>query len=1155
MAPASASVFKPRRFENAESTNLTRKSFLADSTADAMSFSGLLHLNTYSGEELTKNDNYCVLRLPAAPQILQPDNMSDQGDLLNGYTDNSTKCALVIGDKHINVWPYNLADATPISFEFPLEDDSDNALQLAILTWPAPGNTLDPGLVTINSVTGHIRFYESVHHAPALGLINNKLIETTVSLQTLQGEYITVAENVEPAGIVVATSWKRVVLVLLRDFNGLPNLSTIELISPSRSLRLLSGWFGRGNSDSISDEVVSIKLGKISGHGLTQEIIVQDAAGTFKKFLFQSSVTGAPSINHRKTTLHKLASFLENNIDCFIPGAVVDVKFLDLWPLRTQASGASSTETNTFDDLYTALIRVQSSAHGENELRLLLVTLRINDSGVLVYASHQLPDVNPRIANLVSLKPRLFIPKPGTTAFVVVGNAVILTDINTTFLSKATTSTFLYYKPRWEDVINLKSNVQLLGLGYEDKVGDSSNASIVLIMKSYGVLRIERFANTDDSPENSDLDIADPVVLLKSHIQQAIFYHTSTAVDFDVGSEYPVDVVLQAVKSIVTEILESSSSYFPPFFSSTRDSLATRIVLLRELISYVKRNFENCWFAVLPEVVLALEKLEAALSLWLLIDVDSPEAALLKEKLTSVIRELDLGTGEDVARSFFTHNVGSILDVLTLLVQQLDDSNYSTNTILKILVLILHDSTVSKEKEFIAKNSELATRMLWIFDLNLVILGEQIFSKAYCGKGSYHISSLQDREDLVKLADSLYYLVTYAIQFMQDTDDDQLKGYLDWYKLRKGEWVNALIANGLVAEALSITEEYQDFYSLAAVLNKEKEQRSPEFVQERIQSFVEKYGYDFASKLFEFYIKHDQIKTLLSEYQKYSEYLEQYFQTNSRSTSQVAWIYYLQAKNFEEASNTLMLLSSKQDADYQQNRELTFSLAKLTALAANSESFSSDASPVLDEIAIESENNLVVIRIQRKLHQSVSSVVEGKKELLSLDLFLKSFANPNIPESQLKIELDSFFQKFVDQLPLLKEQLILLLTSVQAKQQFSNVYADALYVAALIGNDEIFNEQASSVWLKLLTLIDDWAEINSTSGNIDEVNKLKIRETALFTTVRAVQGNNEIMRVLDQVISSASSEKEYPLHTKLRQLVSDNNLALWVDTIKAEARR
>lgn len=1151
MSLPKALIFKPRRFDAAESTTISPKSFSADSTNDAPSFSTFANINTYSGEELTKNDKYCVIKLPAQPDILNNDRMDLADETLNGYTDNSTKSAVVVCEKFISVWPYNSADSTPINYEFPLEEGGNNSLELAILTRPAPGTSTDPGLVTINSVNGHVRFYESVHYAPALGLINSKLIETTVAILAAQGEYITVAENVEPAGIVVATSWKRVVLVLLRDFNGSPHLSTLELISPSQSLRVF-GWLGRGSGDNISKDVVSIKTGKISANGMSQEIIVQDAAGVFKKFIFQSSVTGDPSINHRKTTTHKLASYLENNIDGFIPGAVVDVKYLDLWPLRLQ----SDADISISDDVYTALVRVQSSIHGESHYRLLLVTMKINELGVLVYGSHQLPDVGKGISDQAALKPRLYIPKPGSTAFIVVDNSVILTDINTSFLTKSQAPAFLYYTPQWEDVINFKSSVQIVGLGYEDKVDDNANSSLVLITKGYGVLRIERFPDSKDGSSSDVTDSTDPVYLLKSHIQQAIFYHNSDAVDFDVGSTFPIDVVSQATHEILKEILESSCAYLPPFFSSTRDSFSTRITLLRELISYVSRNFTDSWFVILPDIVQALEKLEAAQNLWLLIDVDTTEASLLKAKLTSVIEKLELGSGDDIARSFFLHNVNDILLVLTLLVQQLNQDNFSFQVIVKILVATLHDAVVKNEKSHVTGVEQIPTRMLWIFELKLVILAEEVFSKAYCTKGTNIINTPNDRQDLVKMSYTLFFLVTYAIQFMQDTEDNQLKGYLDWYKLRKGDWVNALISNGMVGEALKMTENFQDFYSLALVLDKEKEQRSPEYVLEQIRFFVDKYGYSFASKLFEYYIKHDQIMILLLDCTSYLGYLEQYFKSNPRTTSQVAWIYYLQSKNFKDASNVLMLLTSKKETDNQQSQELNYSLAKLSAIAAKADDISGEESPILDEIAIEAENNLLVIRVQNKIHHLLSSYVQGKKDLITLDYFLKNFANVKIPKRQLKVEIEAFFQRFVDQLPILKEQLILLLTSILPKQQFSSVYVDALFVAALIASDDIYQEQAREVWLKLLTLTDDWSEINNTSDNVDEVNKMKVRETALYTTIKEVQYNHGIMSVLESLIESLKEESGddvSSLFEKARQLVKSSNLALWVETIRTEA--
>ncbi|GEQ71535.1 hypothetical protein JCM33374_g5220 [Metschnikowia sp. JCM 33374] len=284
MSTKSSGLFKARKFgtSNAVSSS-SKQSFLADSTADFTSQSTVAALGPYGATELTKNDKYCVSRLPAVPPLLSKCSADGTAALLNGYTDNATKCALAIGETAINVWPYASTDELPLTFEFPLGEKTKDALQLAILTRPTPGTTLDPGLAIINSTSGQVCFYESVQYAPALGMINSKSIETTVGISAAQGEYITLAENVEPAGIVVATSWKRVVLVVLRDYTGSPHLTTVELTRPSSSSRFFSGWLGGGSAgDDITDEIVSIKSGLVSQHGTTQEIVIQDASGTFK---------------------------------------------------------------------------------------------------------------------------------------------------------------------------------------------------------------------------------------------------------------------------------------------------------------------------------------------------------------------------------------------------------------------------------------------------------------------------------------------------------------------------------------------------------------------------------------------------------------------------------------------------------------------------------------------------------------------------------------------------------------------------------------------------------------------------------------------------------------------------------------------------------
>ena len=107
--------------------------------------------NTAKATELTKNEFYCVSVLPARPSVLK-----EPFDSLNGYADHLSNYALVVGEKTLNVWRYTSTDPVPLLIQFPVL----NVLPLAILTAPTLAD--DPGILIIDSASGHMKFYESV---------------------------------------------------------------------------------------------------------------------------------------------------------------------------------------------------------------------------------------------------------------------------------------------------------------------------------------------------------------------------------------------------------------------------------------------------------------------------------------------------------------------------------------------------------------------------------------------------------------------------------------------------------------------------------------------------------------------------------------------------------------------------------------------------------------------------------------------------------------------------------------------------------------------------------------------------------------------------------------------------------------------------------
>lgn len=1130
-------MFKPRKFDRDPSLASVKYSNV-DLTTDSAQSTSFFNTTAFAGWELTKNDKYCVSRLPALPVLLESTMDADGADeiIFNGYADHATKFALVVGPKAINVWPYRSTDTSPLTFEFPLGDAQSQELTLAILTRPSGPVTMDPGLVIIETIQGRVRFYESVQHAPALGIINSANIETRVDLKN--GEYITLAENVEPAGIVVATNFKRVVLVSLRDVQGSPSLSTVELTGPLRALRLFS-FFSSKTGSEAGDEIVNIRLGGSNGN--EQEIIVQDSKGTYKKF-YCNLANGRAFVDHKKTLHYNLTPYLENNIDGIIPGALINTKFVGIWNLNV--AGAKN--------LHTALVSVESFINGTAEIILLLVTLKIDQSGVLLYGSHQLPKT-PSLKE--DTKPQLFIPSPGATAFVVVGNSVIMTDLNTPFLQQNDLGepSFTYFKPQWEDVVKLKPTVEIVGLGYENLEGKSTNPSLVLITKNYGVLRVERFPETTQSKLQQVRDPTDPVYLLKSHMQQAVFYRLSEAMDFDVDPIYLLEDVNAGVKSIVDEVMNSLSSSLPPIFSSTRDSLLTRANALRELVVFVQGNFVEFWPLVIPQIVDALEKLDAAQHLWALIDSGSAEAALLKERITTIIQESRyVASSTDIVRSFFTYEVEKIDILTTELLKSLQSSNYSDRTVIKILIGVLYEGVLKNEARYVSDVPEIKPTKHWLYKTDLLDVACTAFQKAYGSSSrAFDTFSSQDRLDLVSLCEALYYTITRAIQAMQDKDDHNLASYVNWYRTNRKVWIAALLKHGLVEEAKAIAEKFQDFFSLAYILETERDSIPNDVVDNQINQYIEVHGYEFASKLFEHYMKADQVQRILLNY-KHNKYLDQFLRANSKRHAQVAWIHHLQCKDFENASKVLNSLASRKETDNQENRELCLSLAKLTAIAAKFDQHGTPNAMNLEYSIIETENNLVAVRIQNHLHEILSGFVQNKKELITMEYFQQNFVNPNLGEGATE-EVSSFFDRFANQKVLTKEQLIAILTSVKPIGQLKLVFSDALKVSLTIENDLVFQEQATKVWLRLLTTTDDWDKITDTSENTDDVNKAKVRDSIFFHTLSQLEGNSEHFKYLDVLLSNAEKNPGGDaIEKKLHRLVTEKSLKLWVESIKAD---
>lgn len=1066
--------------------------------------------------ELTKNQKYCVSRLPALPAALQS---TESYSVLNGYSDGTTSHAMVTTPNAMHVWNYKSLDQTPLSIQFPIDtEDNSDLLPFGIITSPASGTNEDPGIVIISPGSGTVKFFSSVQNAPTIGLVNDKLLEITLPLAIDKGEYITLAENIEPAGIAVATSAKRCILIKLRDFKSKPKLGYTDLtlyLGFGFVSNFFSGIFGHRDSNEIVDEIVSIKRGRMSNNGLTEEIIITDSNGGFHLLTYQfSSTDGLPYVDSKRSFKQCMGVALENSLDGFMPGSSAHIKVLDLWPLK------QVTESN----LYLTLCYLETPFQNADQNLLILVTMQINQTGVLVYGTHKLLKYN-HSSILLDTKPRLFLPGPESTAFVLIDNSIILTDIDISYIHSK--STGFYYKPRWEDIISLKPDVQIIGQGYEDK-SEESNSSILLLTGNSGVIRIERFLD-EKTEQTTEADVS-PIEIVKSHLEQAIFYSDSSSIDFnlDEGSLDP-KLLSDAIALVAEEVFCSTSIYFPQEMPSISESLQLKSSLLGQLVNLISVNYPTGAGIAARQIIDMIERVDTSFQFWQSVGANSQYKNWLKD----VIIECCTVNEEGAIKEFFTKQLSLIDIVFTSFIHKMEANNVSEDIISTLLVSSLYEGTYENEKKFNLLRSFLHAN-LWTLDTNLLFELNKYFAK------DIESSATLNKLKLIHFCQILYYMSNSAIEFLKSTEPmgEKLANYETWYETNKTKWIGALIDASLDEDATVIAEAYGDLSSLIQILEVKKESliakygpNSPETSQfiESLSSYFHKYGQPFAFCYFTYCLQNNKIQQIFQGFPTVEEYydsLEAFFDQHPKETADIAWIQYLLDNKFARAKASLVE-SIAIDATANVNKaELSMSIAKLSTIALG------ESQESLGAI----NSKLLLVRTQRKLLDKFISIVSAK-DLLTTKYFETSLLNKKIslPTESLE-KLNNAFTNLTEDKTLTELELIDLLTLTITDAQ---LFADAINIALVFdGSQKIHLLQ--TVWIRLLAGANEWRSLESS---------------ILFKTVALVKDKTEALECLEDIDSlcKASDELAPTLPQTLVSLKAE--ASNWITSSVEEVRR
>ncbi|KAI9751557.1 MAG: hypothetical protein M4579_006012 [Chaenotheca gracillima] len=637
---------------------------------------------------LTRNNRYEVTKLPALPDRLrnnkngkQKPSGDDLNDVLNGGTENfhgslysDAGYALALTHSHAVVWPYRDSTSSPETFSFVLPYPSKNSsdpLPIGSLVHASASST-DPGLVVVMPNSGKITYWESISSAAALDMIRQQRhgIEGSVG-GLLSGETVVQIEDVDPAGFVLRFSTGRIALLSTRDAQGRPAIS----VQPLRNRGATGGGGLFGSIKTVFGggawrrDVAVVRAGTSSKRA-ERDFVVATESGFFQ--IWNVHRGGHYDLLGEVNGRQEMISVIKRTDPKLSIKTEEDFHLLDLAFISHIESGNDDDSTPEAVKLL-VLIAVPNDASTSYVLLEVIITgdelavTRVNP--IHCYSVK----TNPKSPS----QPRIFLPQPAHTAFVVFERAVVVATIAKRPSSpdqQLLMDTHELPQP-FEDVVDFRDGIDIQITGCADEEGKSNkrrgkDPACALLVRGGGVIRIVAFqpnlSPTFDGPEG---------VTAKSKIEQAIYFGTEAQnpLNFSGRPEitFSLNEVEQAALEVSSEILDSSSPYLPTAVPSQEQNLKRRASLLQDLASHLKKTYPPLSRVTKWMLLFDAEKMAASRAIWKRYDAEfknkQPDkettlladlVVMMSDKFKTLPKE-EIGE-VDAVRHWFTHDIGQL---------------------------------------------------------------------------------------------------------------------------------------------------------------------------------------------------------------------------------------------------------------------------------------------------------------------------------------------------------------------------------------------------------------------------------------------------------------------------------------------------------------
>lgn len=846
----------------------------------------------------------------------------------------------------------------------------------------------NPGLLVILPSTGKIILWDTVSHAATfLGLATaraNRYNGVHGSIPGLMsGEHVTDIANAEPSGVVASLSTGRIAHISTRDVHGKPSVSVHLPRTASGPFGLFSGIKNAVLGSAPQKDLIAVRPGVSVQRGQRDVAL---ATNTGELEIWDTRWHQPPTHKVRTDLRRAILSVLTT--DESLSYGIANIEELHasfhLWDLAF-CPGLEPPAEHPSANMFYALVSITNASH--TSYFVIQAGISTQETVIGQISSLNYRDSSAKDTNAFC-PPRLHIPKPYETAFIVFEQSVILLSLQDGL--------------RFEETIRLQkeknSLIQSSGI-FEPDIVDQRLPSCVLMVRGYGVLRMTPLPLTG---------IETMKISVKSRIEQAVFFGSVKSNPLDLNmyqltETYPGELESSAIE-ISDEILCSSARFISKSISNLDHQLRFRATALHDLGLYLQRHDVRLSYAARWRLSWGAEKLAAQRALWNLQKVNrmsvTPEGHPRRIRLEEVIDQMythKRGSGSittedsDILHDWFVHETWQIEDIVSFLLSGIRgdrktgpklDQNFPTLLCDAMSLSLAMFQTAFEFREenlalyglqktpFVGSQDDIDARFeniteFWTSTPVTYEETEQLLDLALnsCIKWT-HLSpdsivfpSATDfrliKQNISRLFRVFALMHSERVRWCvaQKDPDIQETGKVlqaEHTKRRKEQLFKMGGIDGLLENAISLAEHMRDMESLFSLLNVMHErifegedsrytlnaakEDAMNDLNRRINTYFDKFGDDWSNAFFSRHIQRGQPGHLLSatEYRKpFTRFLR-----SRPEYAKISWINDVHEYDYRHASGTLKDLAANDDeSDDPWCKETMLALGKLSLLA------------------------------------------------------------------------------------------------------------------------------------------------------------------------------------------------------------------------------